>query len=560
VTDTADRFRDCRAGTATGSLGYVYLLTCVAALGGLLFGYDTAVISGAIGFLQSYFGLDPQLWKGWAAASALIGCAFGAAFAGMASDRLGRKKVLILSAVLFLISALGTALPRSFTEFILYRIIGGLGVGAASMTSPMYIAEISPARMRGRMVSVNQFAIVTGMLVVYFVNFFIGGYGAAVDRAAIEPRIARQGTTVDPDRAAAFLRKRAKLSARVDANDPASMAEFESRVAEFLATAPKPLEAGAVIEFLKRYEVNVDETGVLLADQGEVPWNVARGWRWMFGSEALPATLLLLLLFFVPESPRWLTKQGRCDRALGVLTRVDGPENARVELAAIEEAIAQETGSIAQLFLPGLRIVLVIGVVLAVLQQITGINVFLYYAPEIFKKMGTGASAALLQTVVVGAVNLSFTIIAIWTVDRLGRKPLMLVGYSGMAVSLVALGLAAYWQTTAVWVLAFILGYIACFALSVGPVTWVILSEIFPTRIRGRAMAIATVCLWLANFVVTQTFTIMDESPGLVARFHHGFPFWVYAGFCVVAVAFLLAFVSETKGKTLEEIERGWMR
>ena len=206
-----------------------------------------------------------------------------------------------------------------------------------------------------------------------------------------------------------------------------------------------------------------------------------------------------------------------------------------------------------------MRIVLVIGVALAVLQQVTGINVFLYFAPEIFKKMGSGVDAALLQTVLVGAVNLLFTVIAIWTVDRLGRKPLMLVGSTGMGVSLLALGLAAYFEQTDVWMLVFILGYIACFALSVGPVTWVILSEIFPTRIRGRAMAIATVCLWLANFVVTQTFTMMDEDPWLVERFHHGFPFWVYAALCAVSVVFVWRFVPETKGKTLEEIERSWM-
>jgi len=560
VTDRADRRGASDAVPSGGSLGYVFLLTLVAALGGLLFGYDTAVISGAIGFLQTHFDLDPQLWKGWAAASALIGCALGAGFAGMFSDHLGRKKVLIVSALLFLISALGTAFPRSFTEFILYRIVGGLGVGAASMTSPMYIAEVSPARIRGRMVSVNQFAIVTGMLVVYFVNYFIGGYGTAVDRAAVEPKLAQQGTTVDAPRAAAMLRNSANRSARVDANDPASVEGFEREIDDFLAAHGERPEAQAVVEFLRRYEVNVDEMDVHLAAEGQAPWNVARGWRWMFGSEALPAVMLLLLMFLVPESPRWLTKQGRRDQAMTILTRVDGPENARAELAAIEDAIAHESGSVTQLLMPGFRIALAIGVILAILQQITGINVFLYYAPEIFKKMGTGSSAALLQTVIVGAVNLCFTVIAIWSVDRLGRKPLMLVGYMGMAISLVAMGLAAYWQKTEVWVLAFILSYIACFALSVGPVTWVILSEIFPTRIRGRAMAIATVCLWVANFLVTQTFTMMDEHPGLVERFHHGFPFWVYALFSVLAFVFILACVPETKGKTLEEIERGWMR
>ncbi len=451
-----------------GSIAYLILVCLVAALGGLLFGYDTAVISGAIGFLQKHFDLDPQWWTGLTAACTLLGCALGVSVAGILSDRLGRKKVLVISAILFLISALGTALPRNLTEFIIFRIIGGIGVGAASITSPMYIAEISPARIRGRMVSVNQFAIISGMLVVYFVNYFI-----------------------------------------VSTNTEA--------------------------------------------------WNVDFGWRWMFGSEALPALLLLVLLFLVPESPRWLTKQGRCDEALAILSRVGGSQQAKDELAAIEDAIAQESESTAQLFQPGMRIVLVIGVGLAILQQVTGINVFLYYAPEIFKTMGAETDVALLQTVLVGAVNLTFTIIAIWTVDRLGRKPLMIVGAAGMGISLLAMGLAAFYQKTEAWLLIFILGYIACFALSVGPVTWVILSEIFPTRIRGRAMAIAVVCLWLANYLVTQTFTVMDRAQWLIDKFHHGFPFWVYAAFCVVEVLFIWRFLPETKGKTLEEIEKHWM-
>jgi len=451
-----------------GSTTYVILVCLVAALGGLLFGYDTGVIAGAIGFLEKRFDLDPQWWTGWAAACTLLGCALGVSVAGILSDWLGRKKVLILSALLFLVSALGTALPRTLAEFVIFRIIGGIGVGAASITSPMYIAEISPARIRGRMVSVNQFAIVTGFMVVYLVNYFIALHG-----------------TED--------------------------------------------------------------------------WNVEFGWRWMFGSEALPALLLFALLFFVPESPRWLTKQRRRYEALTILSRVGGSRHAKDELVAIEDAIAHESGSIAQLLQPGLRIVLVIGIVLAILQQVTGINVFLYYAPEIFKSMGSGTNIALLQTVVVGAVNLTFTVVAIWTVDRLGRKPLMIIGASGMGMSLLAMGLAAFYQKTEAWLLIFILGYIACFALSLGPVTWVILSEIFPTRIRGRAMAIAAVCLWLANYLVTQTFTVMDRDQGLVEKFHHGFPFWVYGAFCAVEVLFVWLFVPETKGKTLEEIEKHWM-
>jgi len=450
-----------------GSIVYVMLVCMVAALGGLLFGYDTGVINGAIGPLKAHFVLDAN-WAGWATGCALVGCAIGAAIAGVLSDWLGRKKVLILSAILFFISAVGTALPKNITTFIIYRIIGGLGVGAASMSSPMYIAEISPARIRGRMVSVNQFAIVSGFLVVYFVNYFI-------------------------------------------------------------------------------------------ALQGDQMWNQESGWRWMFGSEALPALLLLVLLFFVPESPRWLTKQNRSNEALEILTRVDGAEYAKTELLEIKDALAHESGSLKQLFQPGMKIVLVIGIVLAVLQQVTGINVFLYFGTEIFKKMGSETNAALLQTVVVGAVNLTFTIVAIWTVDRLGRKPLMIIGSAGMGLSLLAMGLASYFGRTELWLLLFILGYIACFALSVGPVTWVILSEIFPTRIRGRAMAIATVCLWVANYLVSQTFPMMEENNWLLEKFHHAFPFWLYGIFCVVLVTFVWRFVPETKGKTLEEIEKHWM-
>jgi len=455
------------SGVGRGSTAYVLVVCLVAALGGLLFGYDTGVINGAIGPLVAKFSLNAT-WKGWATGCALLGCALGAGAAGPLSDRFGRKKVLILAAVLFLVSAVGTAVPRSIVAFILYRIIGGVGVGAASIASPMYIAEISPARIRGRMVSVNQFAIVTGFLVVFFVNYFI-------------------------------------------------------------------------------------------ALQGDEAWNNELGWRWMFGSESLPAVLLLVLLCFVPESPRWLTKQRREEEAMAILTRVDGADYARRELAEIKEAISMETGSIRQLFHPGMRIVLVIGVVLAVLQQATGINVFLYFGTDIFKQIGSQTSAALLQTIIVGAVNMSFTVVAIWTVDRLGRRPLMLIGSVGMAVSLFSMGAAQYYGRTEVWMLLFILGYIACFALSVGPVVWVILSEIFPTRIRGRAMAISTVCLWVANYIVSQTFPMMDENPWLVEHFHHAFPFWVYTAACVGMLAFIWRFVPETKGKTLEEIEKHWL-
>jgi len=340
----------------SGSLGFVVRVSLVAALGGLLFGYDTGVINGAIGPLKAHFELS-GVQEGWAMGCALIGCALGAGLAGVLSDWLGRKMVLVFSAVMFFVSAVGTAVPQSLVIFIIFRIIGGLGVGAASMTSPMYIAEISPTRMRGRMVSLNQLAIVLGFLVVYFVNYFIDLQGNAL-------------------------------------------------------------------------------------------WNQQTGWRWMFGSESLPALLLFILLLFVPDSPRWLTKQGRDAEALEILTRANGPEDAQMEVVQIREALTLETGSLKQLLSPGMKIILAMGIALAVLQQVSGINVILYYGTEIFKQMGSGTNAALRQTIIIGVVNLSFTVVAIWTVDRLGRKPLMLIGAVGMTLTLTATGLSAFFQQT----------------------------------------------------------------------------------------------------------------
>lgn len=445
---------------------YVVFVCLVATLGGLLFGYDTAVIAGAIGFLKTRFGLTPAL-EGWAASCALLGCVVGVSISGPFSDKLGRKKLLFLAGALFALSAIGTALPPDLSWFIVFRIMGGVGVGAASVAAPMYIAEIAPSRMRGTLVSVNQLAIVSGMLVVYFVNYLIAGAG--------------------------------------------------------------------------------DEA-----------WNVSYGWRWMFGSGLAPSLVFVGLLAVVPESPRWLTAKGLSEEASKILTRVDGPEAAHLELQAIRNSLESESASRLRLFQPDLRLVLTIGVVLAVLQQVTGINVFLYYAPEIFKKLGSGTDAALLQTLTIGATNLVFTIVAIYTVDRWGRRPLMLVGAIGMGLCLIGMGLAAWAQQTAVWILFFVLGYIGCFALSVGPVTWVILSEIFPTRVRAKALGFATLCLWLANFAVSQTFPMLNENPWLVGSFHHGFPFFIYAAMCLVELLFVWRFVPETKGQSLEQIERLW--
>jgi len=448
-----------------GSVAYVSLLAGVAALGGLLFGYDTAVISGTIGFLRTRFELSP-FWEGWTVSNVLVGCMVGAALAGPLSDRFGRKRILLLSAVLFAVSALGSALPRNLVELVAARFVGGLGVGMASMLSPLYIAEVSPARLRGRLVSLNQITIISGMLVIAVVNWLIAQ------------------------------------------NAPSEQ------------------------------------------------WNVGVGWRWMFGSEVLPALLFLACLFAVPESPRWLTKQGREAEAMQVLTRIGGTDEARFAMGQIKEAIALESGSFRELFQPGVRVALVIAVVLAVLQQVTGINAVMYYAPEIFKSSGAEVSAAqaLLQTVAVQAVNVLFTLVAIWVVDRWGRKPLLLITSAAMGVSLVLLGGAFQLGLPSRWIFLYTLLYVASFAVAMGPVVWVVLSEIFPTRIRGRAMAVATVALWIACFAVSQTVPTMFKDLG------HPATFWTYAAMCAVSFVFVARFVPETKGKTLEEIERGWLR
>ena len=445
---------------------YASLLSIVAALGGLLFGYDTAVVAGAIGFLRDHFTLDATE-TGFAASSALLGCIVGAAGAGTLSDRFGRKRALLLAALFFTVSAIWSAIPTSLTEFNIARVIGGVGVGMASMLSPLYIAEIAPAGIRGRLIAFNQFAIVTGILLVYFVNYWIAGLGNQA-------------------------------------------------------------------------------------------WNTSTGWRWMFGSETIPALLFMLSLIAIPESPRWLIKQGKSDQATATLARLSDPVSAAHQAREITEAIALEGSSMRDLLRPGIRRTLVIGLSLAVLQQVTGINVFLYYAPEIFKSLGAGTDIALLQTVVVGACNVLFTIVAIRTVDRLGRRPLLMIGAAGMGAALVGLGWSAYTSTTAGWTLIFIIGYVACFALSMGPVVWVVLAEIFPTRIRGRAMAVATFLLWTSNYIISQTFPMLDANEFLIAHFHHAFPFWLYAVFCLATVVVEWSSQPETKGKTLEEIERSW--
>lgn len=463
---------------------YIAALTFVATLGGLLFGYDTAVISGTVSSLKVVF-IDPHnwtesvanSWHGFLVSSALIGCIIGGLTGGLVSLKLGRKRGLILAAALFLISAAGSAMPEMFfrpigsadhtfmIHFIIYRIIGGIGVGMASMLSPMYIAEIAPASIRGKLVSWNQFAIIFGMLMVYFVNYSIARHG----------------------------------------NDL---------------------------------------------------WINQSGWRWMFASELIPASFFLLLLFFVPETPRYLALKNREAEALGVLTRINGTEAAGSILTEIKDTLVSTS---AKLFSFG-YLVIVIGLLLAVFQQFVGINVVLYYAPEIFKNMGSGTNTSLLQTIIVGVINLSFTVLAIYTVDRFGRRQLQIAGALGMAFFMLVLGLCFYFNRLGIAAMIAMLGYVACFAFSWGPVVWVLLSELFPNKVRGRAMAFAVAAMWIANLIVSWTFPMMNNSTALTDIFHHGFAYWIYAAMGLAAALFMWKMVPETKGKSLEEIEHVWKR
>ncbi len=445
------------AAPSKGHTLYLVVICVVAALGGLLFGFDTAVISGAIGFVRAEFSLSAAL-MGWTASAALIGCMLGALGAGVVSDRFGRRRVLLLAALLFTMSAAGCGLSRTVTELVLARIVGGLGIGIASMLSPMYIAEVSPAGIRGRLVSLQQFAIITGILAAYFSNSLV------------------------------------------------------------LRTS--------------------------LTEAGK--------WRWMFAVGAFPAVLFFVLLLGVPESPRWLMKQGREDKARAVLARVGGADPAGAEVEEIRRTLRGEGGSLRDVLRPGMRLALLVGVVLAVLQQVTGINAILYYAPEIFKRAGSGLASAFNDTVWIGIVNMLFTIVAIGLIDRLGRKRLLIGGACGMAAALALVGLAFRRGVSGPGLLAVILAYVACFSASLGPVVWVVLSEIFPTKVRGRAMSVATVALWAACFLVSQTFPVLLEGAGSAATF------WIYGALCVVTVLFVAAFVPETKGRSLEEIERLW--
>ncbi|MEO1029991.1 MAG: sugar porter family MFS transporter [Bacteroidota bacterium] len=452
---------------------FLLLITAISALGGLLFGYDTGVINGAQYFLSQYFDLDSAM-KGWVVGSALLGCFAGAIIAGPLSVMLGRKNSLIISAVLFTLSAWGSGLPSLFEEsvslLVAFRIIGGLGIGIASMNAPMYIAEIAPSDIRGKMVTYYQLAIVIGFFVVFLATYFIGN--------------------------------------------------------------------------------NLTEAQ-----------NIQFGWRRMFWSELIPSCLFLILLFFVPKSPRWLALKGKEEVALSVLSKVHGSEYAQKEIEEIKASLEENENKVkVNYFSKAILVIIVIGTALSILQQFTGINAVLYYGADIFEKaLGFGKEDVLAQQILLAFVNLVFTFVAMFTVDKYGRKPLLYIGSVGMIIGFLLLGVSLQQNAVGLISLIGVLVFIGSFALSMGPVVWVILSEMFPNKIRSVAMSVAVAAQWAANYVVSQSFPIVMESEtNNSAPWNGSMPYFIFIVFIVVIIFITYKFIPETKGKSLEEIEAFW--
>ena len=485
---------------ATGSKVYLISIVSAAVLGGLLFGYDTAVISGAEKGLQAFFisasdFVYSDSMHGITSSSALIGCIIGSALSGLFASRLGRKRSLIVASVLFLLSALGSYYPEfllfpygepSFSlliAFNIYRVIGGIGVGLASAICPMYIAEMAPSGIRGKLVSWNQFAIIFGQLVVYFVNFIILG-------------------------------------------------EHDNPIIRCVQNVSQI--------------VNPDES----------LWAVTRGWRLMFVSEAVPATLFMLMISMVPETPRYLAMCGKDAQALKVLERINGVQKAKQILAEIKECTAEKTE---RLFTYG-YLVIFIGIMLSVFQQAVGINAVLYFAPRIFESMGM--SNPMVQTVMMGCVNILFTLVAIFTVESWGRKPLLITGSLGMALGALGVALSNYFTMPTFVPVASIMIYSASFMISWGPICWVLIAEIFPNTIRSGAVAVAVAFQWIFNFIVSATFVPMyNISLGdMGEKFGHMFVYLLYGVICILAAVFVWKMVPETKGKTLEDITKLWKK
>ena len=457
------------------NLKFIWMISLVAAMGGLLFGYDWVVIGGAKPFYEPFFdlvGADKAWIAGWAMSSALAGCLGGALLSGAITDRIGRKKVLVAAAVMFAISAVWTALSQNFDYFIVARIIGGVGIGLASNVSPMYIAEVSPSHMRGKFVSINQLTIVIGVLAAQIVNLII------------------------------YNRN--------------------------------PVDTGATAEVITN------------------SWNGQVGWRWMFAAETIPAGLFFVMALLIPESPRWLLKQSRAEEAEGILAKIGGAEYAAAEVADIGDTLAGESGKVnyRELLHPKLLKILGLGVFIAMFQQWCGINVIFNYAQEIFEAAGYDVSGMMFNIVITGVVNLVFTFVAINTVDRWGRRPLMLLGSGGLMVTYAILGSCYYFGVKGPVVLVVVLTAIACYAMTLAPITWVLLSEIFPNRIRGVAMSLCVSSLWIACFALTATFKPINVALGAAGTF------WLYGVICLIGFIVIKLFITETKGKSLEDIER----
>jgi len=452
------------SSTTNSSVRYVLFATCVTAIGGFLFGYDTAVINGANSFLKAHMNLTPAQ-EGLAAASAILGCIPGAMFAGFLSDRFGRKKMLFVCAILFAVSGFLSAIPNTFNQFLAARIISGLGIGASSMICPVYIAEIAPEKWRGRLGTLFQLGIVTGIFLTLFINSVIQGLG-------------------------------------------------------------------------------------------DTAWNTSVGWRWMLGMEVVPAIAFIALLFTVPESPRWLAQKGREAEALDILSKVDGPEHAASEMAAIRETANHEEGRFSELFTGIYFRPLAIAVLLAMFQQFCGINAIMYYSTKIFASAGGSTDSAFASSVWVGLINVIFTLVAIYFVDRSGRRPLLLIGTALQAIALGLIGWMFHTQQNGIWLLASVILFIAAFGMAMGPLTWLILSEIFPNKLRGRAMSVATFTIWTSCYIVAQTFPMMNDNPAIGPAI----TFWIYAAVSMLSFVFVFGWIPETKGRTLEEIEKLWKK
>lgn len=449
------------------NLFYLLIITFTSAMGGLLFGYDWVVIGGAKPFYELFFDIShsPSM-QGFVMGSAIIGCLLGVMISGGLSDKYGRKPMMILAAVVFIISAVGTGFVDAITWFIVYRLIGGIAIGIASNVSPMYIAEVSPANVRGRYVSINQLTIVIGILGAQIVNWLLA----------------------------------------------------------------EPIVPGEDI-------LN--------------SWNGQMGWRWMFWAEAVPATMFLVMVMFIPESPKWLYSRCRENESFNNLKRIGGEKYALSELSSLKE-VATSVGSkvdYKSLFKGRMAKIVTLGVVIAIFQQWCGINVIFNYAQEVFSSAGYGVSDILFNIVITGVTNVIFTLVGMYTVDRLGRRALMIIGSAGLALIYLFLGACYYFNVSGIPVLILVVMAIACYAMSLAPVTWVVISEIFPTKVRGAAMAISTFALWSACFVLTYTFPLLNSNFGASGTF------WLYGVICVAGFIFIYKNLPETKGKSLEQIE-----